>query len=128
MVREIYFENAVNYDDSLWRAAAESGVDANYWDIFGRQHHVTREALQAILQATGWDTASFDSLEEARRRRFSREAERGLPETAVVGEDEKSVSLTVSAHEAGTARLSHSSRERRRVERHSGTRPTRAPG
>ncbi len=102
MVREIYFQSAVNYDDSLWRAAAESGVDSSYWDIFGCEHHVTREALQAILQAIGWDTANFEALEEQRRRRFSRDPERGLPETAVVGENEKSVTLSVGANPAGT--------------------------
>ncbi|HEX4167812.1 MAG TPA: 4-alpha-glucanotransferase [Bryobacteraceae bacterium] len=101
-MHEIRFQSAVNYDDSLWRAAAESAVDTNYWDIFGHQHHVTREALQAILAAIGWNTGSLDALEDGRRRRFSRDAEAGLAGTAVVGEREKWMTLFIPNGATGT--------------------------
>ena len=62
-MREIYFEPAVNYDDALWRAAGESGIDSSYWDIFGREHHASRDTLRSIATALGWDTSSFEALE-----------------------------------------------------------------
>lgn len=102
-IPEIRFERAVNYDDALWRAAAESAVDSNYWDIFGRQHHVTREALQTILQSLGWDTASLESIEDGRRRRFVETAAAGLPKTSVVSENDKWVPITIAKGESGSA-------------------------
>ncbi len=102
MPHEIWFQRAVNYDDSLWRAAAESAVDSSYWDIFGHQHHASREALQSILQAVGWDTSTFEAIEEGRRRRFLEDAQAGLPKTSVVSEKDKWVSLTLPAGEGGS--------------------------
>ncbi len=98
-VPEIRFEPAVNYDDALWRAAAESAVDSSYWDIFGHQHHVSREALQSILQSLGWNTTSFEAIEAERRRRFIEAAQAGLPKTAVVSENDKWIPLSVASRE-----------------------------
>ncbi len=96
-VHEIHFERAVNYDDALWRAAAEAGVETSYWDIFGQQHHASRESLQAILRSLAWNVDSFESIEDARRHRFSENAQAGLPQTCVVSEFEKWVPLSVPA-------------------------------
>ena len=100
-VHKIRFEPAVNYDDSLWRAAAESAVDTEYWDIFGHRHYIGREGLQAILRAVGWDVSSFESLERDRRCRFSQEAEAGMSAAAVVPESAKSVRFFVPEGTAG---------------------------
>lgn len=94
-VSEIHFEHAVNYDDALWRAAAEAAVDTSYWDIFGKQHHTSREALQAILRSLARNVDSFESLEAERRRRFAQNIESVLPVTCVVSENDKSVPLSV---------------------------------
>lgn len=94
-VNEIHFERAVNYDDALWRAAAEAAVDTSYWDIFGNQHHSTREALQAMLRSLGRNVDSFESLENERRCRFAQNIESVLPATCVVSENDKCVSLSV---------------------------------
>ena len=101
-MREIYFQAAVNYDDALWRAAAESAVDSSYWDIFGRQHHASRETLQAILGALGWNTSSFEAIESERRNRFEAALDAGLVKTSVVSENAKSLVLAVPEHGAGT--------------------------
>ena len=98
-VPEIRFEAAVNYDDSLWRAAAESAVDSGYWDIFGHQHHVSREALQSILQSLGWDTSSFEAIEAKRRNRFIEAAQAGVTKTSVVSENDKWMALSVAGRE-----------------------------
>lgn len=102
-IPEIRFERAVNYDDALWRAAAESAIDSSYWDIFGHQHHVTREALQTILQSLGWNTESFESIEDGRRKRFVETAAAGIPTTSVVSENDKWVSITIAKGESGSA-------------------------
>ena len=94
---EIHFQSAVNYDDSLWRAASEAGVDSNYFDIFGHQHQASREALQALLQAVGWNTADLDSLEAERRRRFAESGQAGLPSTAVVSEQDKTIPFSTQS-------------------------------
>ncbi len=99
---EIRFQPAVNYDDSLWRAAAEAGVDSSYYDIFGHQHHASREALQALLEALGWDTSNAESLEAARRRRFSESVQAGLPSTAVVSEHDKTIPFSTGSDNEGS--------------------------
>ncbi len=96
------FERAVNYDDALWRAAAESAVDTSYWDIFGHERHVGREALQSILRSLGWNVDTFETLNEGRRNRFAEASTRGLPVTAVVSEREKWVPLTLPQSRAGS--------------------------
>ncbi len=103
-VPEIRFEPAVNYDDALWRAAAESAVETSYWDIFGRQHHVSREALQTILQSLGWNTRSFETIDAERRRRFVDAAEAGLPKTSVVSEADKWIPLSLRGREDSAIR------------------------
>ena len=97
--RDIRFERAVNYDDALWRAAAQSAVESSYWDIFGGQHHVGREALQSILQSLGWDTSSFEAIEAERRRRFIDDAQAGLLKTSVVSENDKWIPLSLAVGE-----------------------------
>ena len=92
---EIRFAPAVNYDDALWRAASESGVDTSYWDIFGQQHHVTREALQAIMKSLGWPIESYESLEASRQKHYAGALESGLPETCVVSENDKWVPVSL---------------------------------
>ncbi len=98
-VPEIRFESAVNYDDALWRAAAESAIDSAYWDIFGHQHHVSREALQSILQSIGWNTSSLQAIEAERRRRFVEAAQGGLPKASVVSENDKWVTFSIDGRE-----------------------------
>ena len=99
---EIRFTSAVNYDDSLWRAAAECSVDTSYWDIFGQQHHIAREGLQTLLQALGWDTASFEILEQQRRQRFLAHVASVLPPTCVVSQSEKWVRFFLWADTIGS--------------------------
>src|SRR5581483_8530911 len=100
-MHEIHFEAAVNYDDALWRAAAESTVDSNYYDIFGHRHDATRETLRAILSALGWNVEHFETIEAERRRRFAADLDCGLPRTSVISENAKWVPLSVAEHSSG---------------------------
>src|SRR3569833_565988 len=101
-MREIYFQTAVNYDDALWLAAAESGVDSSYWDIFGRQHHASRETLHAILTARGWKASTSDEIEAERKSRFEGALECGLSKTYVVSENAKVLAVSTRLGEHGS--------------------------
>jgi 4-alpha-glucanotransferase len=90
-----YFQAAVNYDDALWRAAAETAVQTSYWDIFGGEHHASREALQSILRSLGWDVSRFESIEDGRRSRFAQSLRAAIPATWVTSENAKWIPLTL---------------------------------
>lgn len=89
----IQFEAARNYEDSLARAAAESGIDSFYWDIFGNRHETSADVKRRILQACDWNVATFESLEAERYRRFEQALASGLARTLVLGESERTVPL-----------------------------------
>jgi 4-alpha-glucanotransferase len=46
-------------------AARAWGVETEYWDIWGQQHHASTELETAILRSLGVDTSSSASLREA---------------------------------------------------------------
>ncbi|PWT86304.1 MAG: 4-alpha-glucanotransferase, partial [Proteobacteria bacterium] len=64
------------FEQLLDRAAALSGIDPGFWDIWGRYHETTPAVQQAILRAKGFDVSSAASLErdlaERERRRWQR--------------------------------------------------------
>src|ERR1700758_1056108 len=93
---DVRFEPAADYDGAVRRAAAGSGIDHEYWDIFHKRHEMSPEAGRKILQALGWDVASFEAIEVGRKRRFERDFASALPETVVIREAEKWVPLTLS--------------------------------
>ncbi len=97
-VIETRFEGAVNYDDALWRAAAESDIQSSYWDIFGGQHHASRETLQAILRSLGWDVSTYEVIESQRRTRFLDRVQSVVPATCVVSENDKWVPVALPEH------------------------------
>jgi 4-alpha-glucanotransferase len=70
----------------LDRAAASSGIDPGFWDIFGRYHAITEAALRAILRAKGFDVSTPDGLQRSIARRARRRWERLVPAVSVVSE------------------------------------------
>ena len=98
-LQELRFQPAANYDHALWLAAGESGIDGDYWDIFGHRHEVSSEARRILLRSLGWDISSFEAVENERRSRWERDLTSALPQTAVVSEHAKTVPLTLPAHE-----------------------------
>jgi 4-alpha-glucanotransferase len=64
------------FEQLLDRAAALSGIDPGFWDIWGRYHETTAAVQQAILRAKGFDVSSPEALErdlaERERRRWQR--------------------------------------------------------
>ena len=54
---------ADTFEQLLDRAAALSGIEPEYWDIWGRQHRTTTAATQAILKALGIAAGNAEELE-----------------------------------------------------------------
>lgn len=96
-MQRIEFEPAADYNSALSKAADECGIDGEYWDIFGKRREVSGEVRRKILEALGWDTASFEAIEQRRRARFEEAFAQPLAKAAVIGESEKSVLLTLPA-------------------------------
>jgi len=93
----LQFEKSASYEDALLRAAAECGIDREYWDIFHKKHEVSPDALRRMLQALGWPTETLESMDRERLRRFAREVQSPLPKTFVHSETAKFVPVTLLA-------------------------------
>jgi 4-alpha-glucanotransferase len=83
-------------------AAQACGIELNYWDVWGQQHHSSPEAQTAILESLGVDASTTASLESALEERVWREWHRPLPPTLVLTEDDRplQVALSVAAEQA----------------------------
>jgi 4-alpha-glucanotransferase len=93
---QIIFEHASSYEDALHKAAAEWGVEREYWDIFGNRHVASADIEVRILGSLGVDVSSQDTVEEARMRRFQQRSA-VLPNTSVVSESDKVVDISLPA-------------------------------
>ncbi|MCU1292855.1 MAG: 4-alpha-glucanotransferase [Bryobacterales bacterium] len=87
----VIFQSSFSYEDAVSRAAAESRIDREYWDIFHKLHQVSHEAEKGILVAMGWDVSNTDVIERQRADRFRKDWAAVLPITAVISESEKAI-------------------------------------
>ncbi len=94
-VSQLTFQKSSTYEEALGRAAAECGVDRQYWDIFGHSHEASVDALKKILGALGWDIASTETIDAKRAQLFGSLHTAVLQQTIVVGDAECCVPLTV---------------------------------
>src|SRR3954452_11127481 len=78
------FEGAQNYEDAIAKAADESGIQRDYWDIFHRRHEPSTEVRRKILESLGWKVQSFEDVEVERRRSFHRNASCIIQNTIVI--------------------------------------------
>ncbi len=97
-VFQLTFHNSTHYEDALGRAAAEYGIDHQYWDIFGQSHEASPDALKTILACLGLDTSSVSAIDQKRAQMFRDLYTSVLQQTIVAGESDRSVSLTLPAH------------------------------
>lgn len=78
-------------------AAAEAcGIETQYWDVWGKQHHATSEVQTAILQSIGFPATSPASLAQAFEERAWREWQRKLPPTVVLTAGDRPYQIPVS--------------------------------
>ena len=80
----VTFQPSDNYTDALDRAAVHFGIEAEYWDIWGKKHFTTPEAKQAVLRSFGVAAGTREELDEAVEDRRWREWSSPLPPVAVV--------------------------------------------
>ncbi len=87
------------YDETLRAAAVQSGIQQDFWDIFGRQHLTAEETNRAILEAQGFDCSSEEAIVRSLDERTGEELSRALPPVLVVAEG-SNISLPVTTPEA----------------------------
>ena len=84
-------------------AARAWGIETDYWDIWGRQHHASPDLETAILQSLGVDARSKASLHQAIERRHQRQWRSPLAPAIFLtqgGPHEVTVSLRAVHHDA----------------------------
>src|SRR2546423_15348447 len=81
-------QSSSTYDEALDRAAILWGVEAEYWDIWGKPHTTSAATKKAILQALGVNAHSKEDLDRAIEQRFFGEWPRLLPHCLVAGESQ----------------------------------------
>jgi 4-alpha-glucanotransferase len=75
-----------SYEQLLERAAAECGIGAGFWDIWGRRHETSVETKRALLGAMGIPAADSGELAGALAARAHREWERLCPPAVLATE------------------------------------------
>jgi len=75
-----------SFEQLLDRAAADLGIEPEYWDIWGNHHPATSALKQAILCAMAVPCETAEELEGALAARLRREWQRLAPPTLVVSE------------------------------------------
>ena len=86
-----------SFIELLDQAANTWGVEAEYWDIWGRRHVTPTETKQAILSALGVEATSAESLQLALEERAVREQSSALPPCLVTGQDRRPWAIDVNA-------------------------------
>src|SRR3954467_7587440 len=95
------FEGAQNYEDAIAKAADESGIQRDYWDIFHRRHEPSAEVRRKILESLEWDVSGLDSLESNRKRSFQRRVASALPNTVVISKADPVVPVCFAGSASG---------------------------
>lgn len=85
---------------SLEEAARIWGIETDYWDIWGKQHHASAAVEKAILESLGVETGNRQAFEESLQHRSQREWNRALPPTLVLDIDQTPHHVVVSLAEA----------------------------
>jgi 4-alpha-glucanotransferase len=88
-------------------AARAWGVETDYWDIFGRQHHASTELETAILASLGVDTTSSTALREAIERHNQRQWLTPLAPTILLtaGSAPHEVPVSLGANQLGAEQV-----------------------
>jgi 4-alpha-glucanotransferase len=72
-IPSITFTPVKEYQEALGRAAAEWGIDPEYWDIFGKRHITTPDVQKSILESLGVCTGTLEEVNDAMEERLWRE-------------------------------------------------------
>jgi 4-alpha-glucanotransferase len=90
-------------------AARAWGVETEYWDIWGQQHHASMDLETAILRSLGVDTSSSASLRDAMERREQRSRLTPLAPAIflTVGRTPHEISVSLAAERADSQAVLH---------------------
>jgi 4-alpha-glucanotransferase len=80
----------------LAQAAKACGIETEYWDVWGTQHHSSVDTQTAILTSLGIDAKTPASLERTLQERSWREWLRSLPPTLVLTKDDLPHQIAIS--------------------------------
>jgi len=93
----VEFTAAETYAEALRRAVAAWRVDPGYWDVWGRYHEASPEALRKILESLGVAAATLEELNRALEERLLGEWRRLVPPAIVTGPENVEVPLRLPA-------------------------------
>ena len=82
--------------EQIASAANACGIETEYWDVWGKLHHASEEALNSILKSLGLDAGTRESLQRAFEERTWQEWQRPLPPAIVLGADDHPYQFAVS--------------------------------
>jgi 4-alpha-glucanotransferase len=85
-----------NRAGQLAAAAQACGIEIDYWDVWGKQHHSLIEVQTAILQSLGVDAGTPTNLQHAFEERAWSEWQQPLPATIVLSRDNQPQQVSVS--------------------------------
>ena len=91
----ITFSPPQDRGDALRQAASLWGIEAEYWDIWGKHHIVDNEVIVSILTTLGVGCATVEELARAIEGRLLESWHRLAPATVVVFEDQVRVPVCV---------------------------------
>src|SRR5712675_1574233 len=89
-------DQIVDHPAELTAAAQAWGIETEYWDVWGKQHHAAPQVKQAILKSLGVGGLTDNSLEQALQDRAADEWRRPLDPTIVVSSDQRPHYLSLS--------------------------------
>src|SRR5260370_30432636 len=72
------------------------GIESEYWDVWGKQHHASPTVEKAILESLGVDGVAKHSLHQALQERVADEWRRPLAPTIVISEDQTPHEIALS--------------------------------
>ncbi|NLI45472.1 MAG: hypothetical protein GX414_00005, partial [Acidobacteria bacterium] len=102
----VRFQPSSSYDEALARAGAAWGIEAEYWDIWGKHHVPSAEARQAVLRSLGVPCETREQLDQALEERLW--LEWATPTTAtVVASDSRPAQLALNVPEEFSGGVLH---------------------
>ncbi len=101
----IRFEYSSSHEDALHRAAAEWGVEREFWDIFGAHHISSASTESKILASLGVDVSSRETLDKARKQKFEQQAACLVPGTSVISEQENAFEISLFSGEIPSVQI-----------------------
>ncbi len=100
VISPLRFIVSENYQQALERAADLWGIERQYWDIWGNQHHATEEGMVAALSSMGVPTETREQLDDAVESALVEQWTRAIPHTLVLSVNQPVIPVRVPSSAA----------------------------